>query len=102
VRFGTATLTNVWTFETEYERKWLCLHAHEWHNSVIAGAEDAAPAIDLQRERNVSALLFRESDGRIQITFHPHEQLVYVVTGCIQFDVNSETIELRSKVEIIA
>jgi quercetin dioxygenase-like cupin family protein len=33
---------------------------------------------------------------------HPDEQIVYAVTGRIQFDVNRETIELRSEVEIIA
>jgi len=35
-------------------------NAHEWHNSVIAGAGDAAPAIGLQRERDVSSLSLRE------------------------------------------
>ncbi len=33
---------------------------YEWHNSVIAGAGDAAPAIGLRRERGVSALTFCE------------------------------------------
>jgi quercetin dioxygenase-like cupin family protein len=32
---------------------------------------------------------------KVQVTVHPHEQIVYAVTGRIQFDVNSETIELR-------
>jgi hypothetical protein len=33
---------------------------YEWHNSVIAGAGDAAPAIGPRRELDVSALTFCE------------------------------------------
>jgi hypothetical protein len=33
---------------------------YEWHNSVIARAGDAAPAIGLRRELDVSALTFCE------------------------------------------
>lgn len=32
---------------------------------------------------------------------HPHEQLVYVVTGRIQFDADGKTIELRSGDSVI-
>ena len=32
---------------------------------------------------------------------HPHEQLVYVVTGSIQFDTKGRTIELRSGDSVI-
>jgi quercetin dioxygenase-like cupin family protein len=32
---------------------------------------------------------------------HPHEQLVYVVTGRIQFDVDGKTIELRTGASVI-
>jgi quercetin dioxygenase-like cupin family protein len=32
---------------------------------------------------------------------HPHEQLVYVVTGCILFDAGGTTVELRSGDSVI-
>jgi quercetin dioxygenase-like cupin family protein len=32
---------------------------------------------------------------------HPHEQLVYVVNGCILFDADGETVELRSGDSVI-
>jgi hypothetical protein len=69
---------------------------YEWHNSVIAGAGDAAPAIGPRRELDVSALTLCEGSEGYKSQFILMNNLCNVVTGRIQFDVNSETIELRS------
>ncbi len=80
---------------------------HEVIFSATSAATVSSPEPGMQREvlaYNQNLMLVRHhfvKGWKGAAHSHPHEQLVYVVTGCILFDADGNTIEMRSGDSVI-